>query len=342
MVEMSWGEGEISFSAILEVLLSAWRRIAICGVIGAVLFGAVAFLKPPMYAASASFVPQGSESAKSGLAGLAGQLGVTISPSNQALSPEFYRRLLQSRVLLEPIARDTIVVAEMANKKVPFFDLFKIPAGPPARRTQLAVARLESIVAVSIEKSTGVVQLSAGTRWPSVSLAIVTALVNGVNNYNERMRQSQAAAERRFVEGRLNVAGADLRAAEDRLAEFVRGNRQFGGASELNFERDRLQRDVSLKQQVFTTLTEAYEDARVREVRDTPVITMFEPPEVPALPQPRHRAQSIIFGLLLGSIAGILYTFASVLFRRREEQDEAASASLDASPLPARQFSHAR
>lgn len=337
MAEAAWGQGDISFSAVVAILRRYRRWIVLSTLLGATLFGAVAFVKPAMYAASAAFVAQGNDAVPNALAGLAGQLGVNLTGSNQALSPEFYRRLLGSRVLLTAIANDTLVVREMGGKRIPFLDLFEIPAGSWQRRTDLAITRLQQIVAVSIEKSTGIVQLTASTRWPSVSLAIVTSLVDGVNTYNERMRQSQAAAERRFIEGRLNVASADLRSAEDRLSEFQRNNRQFGSASELNFERERLQREISLRQQVFTSLTQAYEDARVREVRDTPVITIFEPPSVPALPQPRHRAQSAILGAILGFIVGSLFAFASILRRRREEEFESEPVT-ESQPRPAASF----
>ena len=328
MSELGWGEGEISLAAVASVLRQHKWSIMRSTILGGLLLGGLAFLKPALYAASASFVPQGSEGARTGLAGIAGQLGVNLGGSNQSLSPEFYRRLLQSRVLLDPIAQDTFVVAELGRKRVAVLDLFKVPSGSRQRRNELGVTRLQNIIGVSVEKSTGVVQVTATTKWPSVSLAIVTALLEGVNTYNEQMRQSQAAAERKFVEGRLNLARAELRAAEDRLTDFQKTNRSFGGSSELGLAKERLQREVSLRQEVFTSLTQAYEDARVREVRDTPVITIFEPPAVPTLPQARHRAQSVVFGLVLGFILGTLFTFASVIARRaRRDGVESESAA---------------
>ena len=337
MAEASWPQSEISLAALMDIVRRNRWRIARWAAAGALLFGGVAFMRPPVYQANASFVPQGSEPAQSGLAGIAGQLGVTLNGSNQTLSPEFYRRLLQSRVLLDPVARDTFTVPELGKKQVTFLDLFKIPGGSPDRRLERGVVTLRQLVLVGVEKSTGVVQLTVTTRWPSVSLAIATRLVNGVSDYNEHIRQTQAAAERKFIEGRLALAGSDLRAAEDRLADFLKTNRQFGGSAELSFQRERLQRDVSLKQDVFTSLTQGYEDARVREVRDTPVITIFEPPAVSTLPEPRHRVQLTVLGLLLGFVVGTLLAFASAVFKREaipESVDEEAAATIP-HPKPA-------
>jgi uncharacterized protein involved in exopolysaccharide biosynthesis len=162
-----------------------------------------------------------------------------------------------------------------------------------------------------VTKATGVVELSVATEWPSVSPALATALLNGVNDYNQRTRQGQAAAERKFVEERLAVASADLRQAENRLESFLKTNRQFNSSPELTFERERIQRDVVLRQQVFTSLTQAYEDARIREVRDTPVITMFESPSIPTLPEPRGRLSRVFTGFMLGGVLAALMVFIS-------------------------------
>jgi uncharacterized protein involved in exopolysaccharide biosynthesis len=113
------------------------------------------------------------------------------------------------------------------------------------------------------------------------------------------------------------LAGADLRSAEDRLQDFLKSNRQFASSPDLTFERDRLQRYVALKQQVFTSLTQSYEDVRIREVRDIPVITLLESPSVPTLPEPRKRLFGLLVGILLGALIGSVSALASEGMARR-------------------------
>lgn len=301
------------------VLRNRWR-IARWVFIGAAVAALSVFSKPALYRASASFVPQGSNVRRSELASLAGQFGVSLPAGSESFSPEFYADLLKTGVLLRPIARDTLVVQEMGGQRISFLDLFEIPEGAAMRREEQGVTALMEILTASVARGTGVVELSVATRWPSVSLAIATALVNRVNAYNRRTMQGQAAAERRFVEDRLAVARAELRESEDRLERFLVTNRQFGSSPELTFERDRLQRDVSLHQQVFTSLTQSYEEVRIREVRDTPAITMFEPPSVPTLPEPRGRLRRVLLGLLLGGFFGVLTAFTSEMMNRRRSE----------------------
>ncbi len=135
-------------------------------------------------------------------------------------------------------------------------------------------------------------------------------------------RQGQAAAERKFVERRLAAAGSDLRAAEDRLQNFLQTNREFARSSELSFQRERLQRDVNLQQQVFTSLTQSLEEVRIREVRDTPVITIVEPPSVKSIPESRRPVPYTVLGLFMGAFVGALLAFTSDAVKRRRKDGD--------------------
>jgi uncharacterized protein involved in exopolysaccharide biosynthesis len=308
---------EVSLVALGTTLLRNRWRIARWMFVGAVIAVLPVLSKPLLYSASASFVPQGTDQNRSGIAGLAGQFGMAFFGANQSQSPEFYSGLLKSRELLAPIARSTFVMQEMNGKRISFLDLFEIEGESAQRREEQGVELLTQITTTSVVKTTGVVELSVATRWPSVSLAIATALVDGVNVFNQRTRQGQAAAERRFLEGRLAVARVDLRAAEDKLELFLKTNRAFANSPQLTFDRERLGRDLSLQQQVYTSLTQSYEDARIREVRDTPVITVIEPPTVSTRPFARGRAKRGLLGLLLGGLLGAVVAFTSETMARR-------------------------
>lgn len=318
--------GDMSMFAIATLLLRNWRRVMWLTVAGAVFALASVISRPALYKAMASFAPEASEASRSGLTSLAGQFGVSLPAGGQTLSPDYYAKLLVSRTLLRRLAVDTFVIEEMGGKRVSFFDLFEIQGTNQTLREDLAVAQLTKMVGTSVSKTTGIVEVTVRTKWRSVSLALVTALVDGVNEFNTQSRQTQAGTERLFVEGRLAVADSDLRSAEERLGQFVRSNRQFSGSSELTLQRDRLERQVSQKQQLYTTLSQSYEQARIREVRDTPVITVVEAPAVPSWPEPRGRTQVVLLGIMVGGIAGLILVFMDDAFsRRRAHGDPDAS-----------------
>ena len=236
-----------------------------------------------------------------------------------------YVELLRSQALLEPIALDTVVVEEEGGRRVALMDLLEIEAPTPARRLHRAVKRIRKIVKASENKKLRAVRLSVTTRWPSVSLLLAERLVRGVNQFNVKTRKSQAAAERQFVEVQAGEAERALREAENRLQSFLQRNRTIVGSPMLVFEHDRLQREVALRQQVYTSLLQNREEARIREVRDTPVITVLEDPRFPAYGQPRKLAQKGVLAGLLGLMLGVLAAFIAqaVAAARRAPSEEA-------------------
>ena len=317
---------EISLFVLGTALLRNRNRVlrwALAGVVIAALF---TFLRPPMYRASASFTPQGGETSRSGLASIASQFGVTLPSANQSTSPEFYAGLLRSRVLLLPIARDTFAVEELGGRRIPVVDLFELRGSSEGSREDKAVALLKRMVIPTVTRATAVVDVSVESKWRSVSLQIVTRLIDGVNDFNQRTRRGQASAERKFVGERLSEATAELRVAENRLESFLSGNRDLGGAPQLSMQRDRLQRDVTWKQQVFSSLMESYQDARIREVRDTPVITVIESPGAATDPVQSRRVLRLLLGLIVGGIIGtVLVLVSATVARRRTEGNEEAN-----------------
>ena len=304
------------FSVGTIILRNRWRIVR-----WSLAFGVLAALtvigKPRVYRAAASFIPQGTDPGRSSLATLAGQFGVAIPSSSQGLTPEFYATLVRAPVLLRGIATDTFTVAEMGGRRVPFLELFDIEGETPTGRLDNAVRALEGMISVSHEKPTGVIALTVTTPWPSVSLAIAQATLDGVNEFNLHTRQSQAGAERRFVEGRLQVAAQELRQAEDRVAQFRASNRQYTSSPGLSFQHERLVREVTIREGVFTSLNQAYEEVRLREVRDTPVITVVEPPLLPTHAQPRGRVIRTVLGLVGGAVIGVILSILGAVVTRR-------------------------
>jgi uncharacterized protein involved in exopolysaccharide biosynthesis len=157
----------------------------------------------------------------------------------------------------------------------------------------------------TVQPKTGVVSLTATSKDPRLSFRIATLVLAELNRFNLSTRQSQAASERRFVERRLAQARDSLRAAEDALSVFLSTNRGLISAAELKMRESRLSREVDLRQQVYVTLAQSLEQARVDEVRDTPVLSVIEEPNRPVFPDSRQipllAALSAFFGAVLAA-----------------------------------------
>ncbi|HJQ54931.1 MAG TPA: hypothetical protein VJ825_13920 [Gemmatimonadaceae bacterium] len=319
-IEAFWG------LSIATLLLRSRRTIMALGFGGAAIGLVLGLLTPRTYTSGATFVPQTNEANASALALAASQMGVRLPTQNSSWGPAVYVELLRSWALLEPLARETMVVPEEGDKRIPLMDLLKVKASNPQRRLELTVRRLSSIISAREVKALGGVELRVTTKWPSVSFAIAQQLVDGVNRFNLEKRKSQATAERQFVEAQTTDAERALRDAEDQLQEFLQRNRMTTSiSSEVAFQKDRLQREVGLRQQLYTTLAQSRAEARSREVRDTPVITVLEEPRLPVVPESRRVALKTVLGGLLGGLVGMLIAFLSQgLAGARKTPDETA------------------
>lgn len=324
-------EDGVSLFELGSVLLIHRWRIVRWAVVGGILALLPLLFRGPSWTSSASFIPQGVDAGQAGLQRLAGQFGVAVpgGGASSTQSPEFYSDLLKSRAILGPIVDDTVVVVEEEGERRWVPDLLEVTASDHARQRDEAVRALNKSMATSVSRTTGVVTVSVTTAWPSVSLRITERLLEEVNRFNLQSRQSQAAEERRFVEERVTAVRQSLGDAEGRLGEFLQANRNFANSPTLTFEFERFQREVALQQQVLVALAQLYEESRIREVRDVPVITVIESPSLPVRPDRRGRALRGLLGVLLGGSLAVLVAFTGGMFaRRREEGDEEAARLL--------------
>jgi uncharacterized protein involved in exopolysaccharide biosynthesis len=213
---------------------------------------------------------------------------------------------------------------------VPLAAFLKIEDEDPAAVLESTIKTLRSeVITTSVAAHTsGVITVSARTRSPEVSLEIAQKLLVGLNQFNVSTRRSQAAEERRFTEGRLEATKASLRAAEDALQRFLQGNRQYQGSPELVFQQERLQREVTLQQQIVISLSQQYEDARIREVRDTPVITVIEQPTLPVFSDPKGRALLVIVTTFVSFFLGVAITITRAGWHRQRRLATDSSYSM--------------
>lgn len=313
-------EGDISLLALGTILLRGRRIIIGLGVLGALWGLSSAIRTPRMYMSEAIFLPQASEATSSGLAIAASQFGLRVPSTGGAWGPGMYVELLGSRALLEPIVSETVVVAEERGRRVAVADLVNATGKTPQEKIDRAVEALRGMVRGREVRALGGVGVSVTSPWPSVSLELARKVIQGVNDFNLQTRKSQATAEREFVQELAAQAERSLRNAEENLRAFTERNRAIGNSPQLSLERDRLQAEVDLQREVYTTLLESREEARIREVRDTPVITVFDQPRLALAPLSRGILSKTFLGGLFGGVLGIVIAFFADAMRRVRQQ----------------------
>lgn len=298
-------DASTSIEELLLALLRHRRRVALLGVVLALIVGVVVLMHGRTWKASVAFVPQARRS-PSGLSTLANQFGLAVPLGEGAQTPAFYAELVRSRSLLAAVAATRFPYrAHTGEAQGTLAEIYGLKGGTPALEVDAAVRRLLRDVQTAINAKSGTVRVTVGADTPVLADKLVRRIMELLNQFNLETRQSQAAAERRFSEQRLDAVKGELRAAEDRLQHFLQNNRDLRNSPELTFQQDRLAREVNLQQQLYASLAQAYEQARIEEVRDTPVITIVDDPAVPVRPEPRGLVLQTFLALILGGLLGL-------------------------------------
>jgi uncharacterized protein involved in exopolysaccharide biosynthesis len=276
-----------------------------------VLVAAITLFQPRTYTSFTTFMPHASQNKLSQLSGLASQFGFTVPANDPGATPAFYAFLLQSRELLGSAVNTTFdVQAKGRGTRATLTDWYNPPGDTPAQREEAAIERLRRDLRAGTDGETGTVELKVRTPSARLSFEVAQRLMQLVGEFNLEKRQSQAAAERKFVQSQLEEAKARLHDAEDLLQGFLQRNREYRSSPQLTFEYDRLARDVSMRQQVYNSLAQSFEQARIDEVRNTPVFTLIDPPNLPAKPDRRWLLAKALLGVLLGGLIGVFVALA--------------------------------
>jgi uncharacterized protein involved in exopolysaccharide biosynthesis len=314
-------ERDISFLELVLVLLRYRRLILSTALLLPLILGIFILLRARTYTTTTTFAPQFAEGMPSGgLAGVAAQLGVPILSTPQGQSPAFYAELIESREIITPLVQNTYAF-EHRNRQMrgTYARLNNIEASSDAAVLEKAVEHLRRRTDVARSREAGTITVRIRSRWPELAHAISVQLLTQINAFNLERRQSRAGAEKAFVEARLQNALDELRRAEDKLQLFLQQNRRFEGSPELTFQNERLQREVSLRQEVAVSLAQSVERARIEQVRDIPVITVLERPVEPVRPDRRRLVRRTGIAFVLGALFGVATAFIlSFGFHKRE------------------------
>lgn len=302
-------EHDISFFELLTPLVRRWKLIVGTAAGAAVLTAIVLLLRPPTYTAKTTFTPEapaggGPAGSLAALAGVASELGLGTGTTS-SVSPDFFVKLAGSGEVLRSTLLTDFTDPSAANRSRPLVEILKVPGHSLEERLQRGVIALRDRIEVAADKPTGIVTLEVNMRTPQLAASVANRMVQLLNQFNLERRQSQSREQRRFTGERVAEAERDLRAAERAQLAFLQRNRDYSSSPLLAFEAGRIARDVQVKQELFLTLSKAHAEARIAEVRDTPVLTVVDSAVAPIQRSSPRRTLGVLIAGIVGTMAGI-------------------------------------
>lgn len=294
--------------AFVRLLIDRWRIVVVTPLVCVAVTLLVSYLRDPLFTSTTTFMPESDSSPTlpAGFASLAGQIGINLPTSGSSESPEFYANLARSQGLLTGMLYEEFATRGSTNGRT-LLELLEIEAPDSARLEERALVKFrDKMLSTAVNRETSLVTLVVQSEDPLLSAGVANGLVERINRFNLDQRQSRARAKREFIAHRLQSAQSELHDAESLVRAFLEANRSWQSSPELTFEKERLDRNVSIKQDVFLTLSREAEVVAIEAVDDTPVITVIDvamPPATQSAPRPmRSAAIALIAGVALGVI----------------------------------------
>jgi uncharacterized protein involved in exopolysaccharide biosynthesis len=316
------GAPEPSLLALAAVLLRNWRLLVAVPVATALIGLTIATIIGPRYVAESRIMPNAAQQQAGALAGLAARFGVNLGAMGGAggESVDLYATLFRSREILSDAVRTTYSyrTADGDSVRTTLIALYDAGGSTDAERLRRAAERLRRDVSVSTDPKANTVTLRTDMPSPQLAELVNRRLLDLTDQFNQGKRQSRAASERAFVESRLAEAARELAGAEAAVEQFLASNRSFQESPQLSSQYARLTRRVDLRQSVYTSLAQSYEQARIDEVRDTPVSSVIDRPEGSAR-KAAGRALVAAVCLLLGAVVAVLLALGREYVRRQQE-----------------------
>ena len=317
---------EVSLVSVGNVLLRHRWLLIMSMIIGYIILAFATYSPIPTYTASTTFAPR-ARGTQSLTSSVLSQLG--IQSSGGASGGAYYMEVIHSPRILGPVAEaqysfqtDTGVV------KGRLIDIYGLGKAPP-RAARAQVINILNSQMKTTSQTGGIMRVSITTPWAALSAEVAQRILDELNTFNLGARQEQASSERQFVESRVAEAKIELSRAENALQTFINENQYFEPISPLALEWDRLKREVSLRQELYTQLAKALDNARIEEVRDNPVLSVIEPAEAPLGPDGRQWPRKAILGALIGLFVGILIAFLHAYLSRTRESYSDEYAELE-------------
>jgi len=292
---------------LLRLARAYWREVLTLAVTGAVVGAVTALLLPSRYRAKAAFQaenPPNQMPLGSGIASLLGSQLAALPLGGSQSSPQLLADLLTTDAVLRHVVNAAFPWQGQSQTLETIYGVAS--KGRPELRDYLAIRKLRQALSVDVDVRTGIVHFGVEAYTPELALAIAETTLAALNEANLALRQRRGSTERAFTAQRSADARRLLAAAESTLALFNQTNRNLQSSATLQLEQARLRRNVDMAQQLFLQLQLQEEQAALQELRNTPTISVIDPPVLPARHSWPNRPLGVVTGLLIGLLVAYL------------------------------------
>ena len=277
------------------------RWLIVSGVFVVVLLAVIGSGRgKPTFTASAKFLPSRDPNMSSRMTTLVG--AGEMKSFEQNMTSEYYVELLQSSDFLARIAKKKFLTRELGGE-TDLVRYYGVEGRNDAEKAARTVVVLSKTLNLSVNAKTKTVTMSYSTHEPELAAAIVTAILGELETYSVEKRGFRTRRNRDFVEAQLGESQEVLVKAEKGLSDFGRRNVKIAGLPELEAERDRLKRAVTVQEQVYLMLRKQLEFVTIEEHEEKAAVEIVEYAAVPLNKNATARVKIVVMAAFASLVA---------------------------------------
>lgn len=240
----------------------------------------------PKYSASVSFYTDYNDLSKTG-----GSLNfftsftlnnydhLNFSISNYLLSDNFYKKIIYDKYNINNSEMNLVDVWELEGNPSFLSDLNLIPNVTAEERKYLeAKELLDKAIKFSEDDDSGLNTIQVVVKkYPNLALELTDRIYTAIIEYFTDITQLKATEKISFIEGRLVEISSKLVEAESEMISFLEQNKKLTSPN-LSIQRTRIQRDITVYSQLFVSLSDQLELAKIDAKNSVnPIFTLDDP-----------------------------------------------------------------
>ncbi|MBD3627436.1 Wzz/FepE/Etk N-terminal domain-containing protein [Cyclobacterium sp.] len=175
-----------------------------------------------------------------------------------------------------------------------------------------AIVQLRS--RIQIEKEDRLLLIQTKMQNPVGSAQLNGILIRKLKSYLTDLILEKEIQNFEFIQKRTNEAKSRVESTQKALARFRDSNRGINSQL-VKTEEDRLQSDFNLEFSVYNSLAQQLEQARIKVQEATPLLNVFQRPQIPTSnSEPKYVLLGMVF-LVSGFVLAILSFFGLLVFQ---------------------------
>ncbi len=320
-------DDEIDLKALFQVLWNDRKRIIQITAFVTFIGVLYALLATPLYKSTITMYPSGQESGGklSQLQGMASTFGFDMgggAPSfhipdivkSRRIKTELIYHKWNSKEFDKPVnlihyweIDDTTGFSISLNPINWIKTLFSSDEDSDYRTLKWEVEALEILdnrISVNEGKS-GLISIEILMEEPEIAADMANTMYPAIVDFTVEAHSKQAKLNREFIEGRQIEVKEQLTETEEVLKVFRERNRSIMESPQLQLEIERLLREVEIQTQVYITLQQQYELARIEEVKETPSVVILDEGKSSADKEKPKRKLIVLLAMFLGGFLAL-------------------------------------